>query len=182
MLKQKFENVTVISNKGEISNDILQLAQQLRRCRAQRALFKDWRMSFALASKCMKELINEYANTDPVENIIIYADDNTILVNQGAYFVWGNVNDVVIEEANLSWNKWGGRPIRVGFKPGAIITVQPRDGALCFTYDILVMRVREDGFCGDTILGKKKYGLHQTKIINKTILFRIKKQVEVEEE
>lgn len=182
MLKQKFDNVTVISNNKEVDESILVFAQNLAGCKAQKTIFKNWRQALAIASKCRKELFEEYANTDPVKNITIYADDETIVINSGAYYVWGHINDVIIEEANLSWNKWGGKPVRVYFRPGAIIAVQPYDKALCSIEDTLIMQVRDDGFCGDTILGERKYGLHQIEVVNKNILFKIKKQVEVEEE
>lgn len=181
-MEVKFGNVKIISEKDHVDESLIKLAQKLEGCHAHRSLFKDENLDMAIAYRdedkwqLTQKQFDEIANTGYVEDINIFADPKQIVLSEGAYTIYAGLDDIVIEEdVELVNYDPDVKRIRIGFKPGSVIVYTDY-------YDLIVFKVREDGFCGDTILGKKKYGLHQTEIINKTILFRIKKQVEVEEE
>lgn len=154
-MELKFENVKIISEKDHIDESLIKLAQRLEGCYAHKSLFKNEKLDIAIAYRdeegwqLTQKEFDEIANTGYVEDINIFADLNRIVLSEGSYTMYAGLDDIVIEEdVELVDYDLDVKRIRIGFKPGSVIVYTDY-------YDLIVFKVREDGFCGDAELVKE---------------------------
>lgn len=155
-------HVLIMGKKENLTSQMIELAENLKKCFAQRSLTDRYskllkegktyeeilKETFIIpTTKEEEEEIKEYYNFDWVEEILIFADSGSVMIYEGAFTITCNINDIEIEPFNYKgWEQIEKiDKIRIKYKENSIILYD------CGCSTFWLCRINKDGF-GEKIM------------------------------